>query len=222
VIRAAAFVSTESRREDKRVDTMKKYGILLSFCFLTLTAGAAGKRALVPLPLPSISPSPLVPGAGLTLEPVEYYTTPQERVKIEAAGSLAASVIHSDCFKNFMAGRALIQTNSRTPAQVVSHLQGLAGTVPVQMYYRPMWLTSAVAYRQPPDFTIHLNRAVFTPNLSTCLWAATIAHESYGHSAGGYDHDFNWSPSRSFSVPYSMGGADKVQGGDAFARCCKP
>jgi hypothetical protein len=165
--------------------------------------------------------------ARVTFEPVDYYTTPAERAKIRAAGLKAAQVIQSKCFADFMSKRALIQTNGRTPPEVAAHLQSLSGAVPVKMYYRCMHFglgcpvpTSAVAYRPLGQQEIDINRAHFTTDLSNCYWARTFAHEGDGHLLGGYDHDFNWSPSRSYSVPYSIGGGDQAQGGDAFDACC--
>jgi len=186
----------------------------------------ASPAGLVPSPTPSASPAPSpTPSFSphVRFIPDEYYTTPAERAKIGSAGLKAAQVIQSPCFADFMSKRALIQTNNRTAAQVAAHLQALSGSVSVMMYYRCMHglgCSSAVAYRQPPSTEIHLNRAYFTTALSDCTWASTLGHESYGHALGGYDHAFKWSPSRSYSVPYSIGGADQAQGGDAFDRCC--
>ena len=180
---------------------------------------------ILPLPSPviTLAPSPLpsvLPGQPKVLfAPVEFYSTPAERVKIKSAGLKVNEIVQSQCFYDFMSKRALIQTNGRTPAQVATHLQSLTGTVPVNMYYRAF--TSAMAYRQPPSMDINLNRKFFTTDMSDCKWASTLAHESLGHSLGGYDHDYNYNAARSFSVPYSMGGADAVSGGDAFKACCK-
>ena len=196
--------------------------------FLLFSAGFAysmGHKSpvVVPSPVPVASPMPAPSGfvPKVSFEPVEYYTTDAERAKIAAAGLKAAEVIQGDCLFQFLSHRALIQTGGQSPLEVATRVQNLTGVVPVEMYYRPMWLTSAVAYRNVGENTIHLNRAWFTTARSDCEWAATLGHESYGHSLGGYDHDFKWSPSRSFSVPYSIGGADKAQGGSAFDRCCQ-
>lgn len=201
--------------------------------FASSAHGFSHSRAPLPQPSPTseVSPEPIVTTspvpagtAYVTFAPVEYYSTPAERTKIKSAELVLNRTIQSACFRDFMAGRKLIQTNGRTPAQVAAHLQSLTGTVPVNMYSRCLgaWpCTSAVAYRQPPSMAINLNRNAFYPSMTDCAWAKTLGHESLGHSLGGYDHDYDWSPSRSFSVPYSIGGADKAQGGDAFDACCK-
>lgn len=177
-----------------------------------------------PSPIPSISPSPVPTKGYVSFVPVKGYATTKEIAKIKAAEIKMNEVIQSQCFRDFMTKRKLIQTNDRTSAQVVDHLQSITDTVPLKMYYRCMGglgCTSAVAFRQPPQKTINLNRAYFTSNKSDCRWAGTQAHEALGHSLGGYKHSFKWNRARSFSVPYSMSGADHAQGGDAFEACCK-
>lgn len=158
-------------------------------------------------------------GPKIEFVPVDKYSTPAERAKIAAAGLKANEVVQSKCFAEFMSQRAMIQTNGKTPSEVVTHLQGLAGRVQVRMYMR--YFTSAVAYRQPPEIAINLNRKFFTLDKSDCVWAGTLMHEGIGHALGGYDHDYKWNPARSYSVPYSLAGADKAQGGSAFDACCK-
>ena len=189
-----------------------------------ISAAKTPVRAPSPSPSPTasivIAPLPISSGSPkVVFSPVDYYTTPAERVKILSAGIKANEVVQSQCFHDFIANRKLIQTNGRTPQEVADHLQSLSGVVPVRMYYSAF--TSAMAYRQPPELAINLNRKFFNTSQSDCYWAATLGHESIGHSLGGYGHDFNYSPSRSYSVPYSIGGGDAAQGGDAFKKCCK-
>jgi hypothetical protein len=189
---------------------------------LTVSAQAFTRHAPEPAPSPitQASPAPApssMPVVGVVFDPVDYYTTVNERLQILAAGAVANAVIYSPCFAVFMSKRALIQTNNQSVAEVVSRLQNLSGIVPVEMYYTRF--TSAEAYRQPPSITVHLNRKYFTADTPVEIMAATLGHEAFGHALGGYDHDFKWSPSRSFSVPYSIGGADEAQGGDAFDAC---
>src|SRR5690606_6439718 len=151
-----------------------------------------------------VAETPIITGGQGQVEfvPVKYYATSEESKKIVETGKKVNEVIHSECFAVFMKNRKLIQTEGRTPEQVVKHIQGLSGKVPVVMYYRRF--TSAVAYRQPPEITINLNRKYFYTGLKTCEWASTMAHESVGHSLGEYTHDFNWNKQRDYSVPYSI------------------
>jgi hypothetical protein len=189
----------------------------------------------VPAPTPSFSPSPVVLPSPLpvvahgnvTFAPVEYYSSPEQRTKIASAAVKLNETIQSKCFHDFMLAQPLQETNGETVPQTVAHLQGLTGVVPVNMYYRCLrsfscpFGTSAVAFRAPPSMEINLNAAVFTLTLSDCEWAATLAHESLGHSLGGYDHSFNWTRQREDTVPYILGGRAKIYGGDVFTACCK-
>lgn len=143
--------------------------------------------------------------------PVKGYATTQEANIIVEAGKKLDQVVRGECFSNFLKNRKMIQTKGQTSAQVVAHIQNLKGKVPVVMYYRRF--TSAVAYRQPPEITINLNRKYFYSGLPICDWASTMAHEALGHSLGGYEHDFNWNKQRDFSVPYSLNAA--------IDSCCK-
>ena len=186
---------------------------LLLILLLAVNAHAASKAPPAPVPSPSpVAVASPVPAGPLKVQfsPVDFYSTPSERIKIKKAGELLNRVVASACFKDFMAARKLIQTNGRAPSEVATHVQGLTGIVPVKMYYRRF--TSAVAYRQPPSMEINLNRKAFWPDLDDCEWGSTLAHESLGHSLGGYDHDYKWNAQRDFSVPYSLNAA--------FDACC--
>jgi hypothetical protein len=201
---------------------------MVALTAIAVSVEARGKRRTViepePTPTPSVSPTaipspmPTVTGKGyITFKPVDYYTTKAERVKIKEAEIKVNQVIQSQCFVDFMKNRKLIQTDGRSNAQVIAHIQGMRDTVPVNMYYRKN--SSAVAYREPPEKDINLNRAYFYTELETCEWSATMVHEAM-HSLGEYDHDYQWNRARSYSVPYSVGGADTAQGGSAFDKCC--
>jgi hypothetical protein len=195
-----------------------------------------GHSAWIPrAALPSKSSIGLAAGsAGV----VEYVPTEGQAIdakvtkaEIEAlgeAGRIVNAVRSSECFREFIARRKLIEANGRTSEQVAAHLQALRGTIHVAFYYRcnarssicaaP---TSAVAYRQPPEEKIFINRAYFDAagrGFDPYELAGTLAHESLGHLLGGYDHSFEWTPSRDFSVPYSISGASRANG-DAFQHC---
>lgn len=203
---------------------MNKFLLVLVLISLTSSCKkqVSSDAIIVPLPsmTPIVTPLPDSPLGGVTFEPVEYYTTKDQRAKIIKSGAKMNQVIQSQCFRDFMVNRKLIDTNGRTPEQVADHLQSLSGVIPVEMY-DPGRFSSAVAYRSPPSLTIHLSYRYFNTSMSDCEWAATIAHESLGHSLGNYDHSYKWNLARSFSIPYSLGGADQSQGGSAFDKCCK-
>jgi hypothetical protein len=167
------------------------------------------------------TPTPLV-NVGVTFVPVEYYTTKAQREKIKKAEKKMNEVIQSQCFKDFMSKRAMIDTNGKKSYEVVEHLQSLSGKIPVEMY-NPGRFSSAVAYRSPPSLTIHLSYNYFTTDMDDCEWASTMAHESLGHSLGEYDHDYRWSASREYSVPYSINHAFSKESfsGSPSGGCCK-
>lgn len=161
-------------------------------------------------------------------EPGDAPLSAAERLALHQAGELANAVKNSSCFGAFLASRQMIETNGRTSHEVAAGLQALHGTVPVAFYYRcdkaspacpdP---TRAVAYRQPPEGTIFINRAHFNADrrhIDIYELAGTLAHEGFGHLLGGYDHSFTWTPDRDFSVPYSINGA-APSNDDAFRHC---
>lgn len=159
-----------------------------------------------------VSPPKDTPPVGsVTFKPLVKYTTATERAIIERASLKVNEVIASQCFKNFMLSRAMIETNNRTSSEVYSHIASLRGLVDVSMYFK-RW-SSAIAYRQPPSLKINLNRNYFTASKNNCQWASTMAHEGLGHSLGGYSHSFYDNANRDRSVPYSLNAA--------FEKCCK-
>lgn len=157
-----------------------------------------------------------VPSLGINFKPVHNYATKAEKDLIGKASKKVNDTIQGQCFKDFMLNRKMIDTNNKSNQEVVADLVSYTGDIEISMYYRCMrsWKcpfgTSAVAYRQPPEKKINLNRAVFHSGMSACEWASTMAHES-SHVIG-YGHSFEWTKERDFSVPYSINAA--------FSKCC--
>lgn len=191
---------------------------LLALVFLAVSCRHVPVADPVQSPHPTITPSPTqapTVSGGVILDPVKELTTDKERAIIAKAEKKLADVTASKCFGDFISSRKMIQTQGKTPEQVLAHIRSLSGVVPVKMYYRCYGrfpCTSAVAYRSPPSIEINLNRAYFTSAKSVCKWASTIGHESVGHALGNYEHSFKWTPDRDFSVPYSINAA--------FEACC--
>lgn len=159
-------------------------------------------------PVPIVTP---IAGSGeITLKPVENYTTAQERAIIKQAEKKLNEVKKSKCLQNFIASRKMIQTQNKTSMQVADHISSLSGSVDVSMYFRKF--TSAVAYREPPELKINLNRKYFYAGLPVCEWVSTILHESL-HALADYEHDYQWNAQRDYSVPYSAN--------FAVDACCK-
>jgi hypothetical protein len=156
--------------------------------------------------------------------PVDGYATNKQAEMIGKASLKLNQTVKSQCFKDFLSQSALKETNGRTSTQVVAHILSFVDTVQVKMYYKKwgscLTCTSAIAYRQPPEKKINLNSAYFTEKVSACRWAATMAHESLGHSLGNYGHSSKWNVAREYSVPYKIGGASEKYGSNAFDKCC--
>lgn len=176
-------------------------------------------------------PSAAAPVGRVEFVPIVDEASDVEIRAIARAAEIVDVVLHSDCFETFIASRQLLQTNGRTPEQVASHLQRLTGTVPVAFYFRCLEgspncssPTSAVAYRQPPDRTVFINRAYYNAQLrdfDVYELAGSLAHEGIGHALGGYEHSYDWTPLRDWSVPYSISGASH-KNDDAFQHCRNP
>jgi hypothetical protein len=161
-------------------------------------------------------------------EPGDAPLSSAELKALHEAGAIANAVKNSDCFRTVLASRRMIDTNGKAPDVVATELQALGGRVPVAFYYRCSKPSpdcrepsQALAYRQPPQGRIFVNRAHFDADhgpLDVYELAGTLAQEGFGHLLGGYDHSFAWTPSRDFSVPYSISGASPAND-DAFRHC---
>jgi hypothetical protein len=134
-----------------------------------------------------------------------------EILMVTVASDKVNEVVQSKCFADSLLDRDMIQTKGQTNEEVVKVLQSATGTIKVK-FYSKRW-TSEMAVRYPPSSDINFNRVYWTGNKNVCEWASTLAHEGLGHVLGDYDHDFRYSKSRDYSVPYSIN--------FAFKQCCK-
>jgi len=203
-----------------------------TFIYLALIVNAfsmGSKRPpQIPKPPETEIAAPTVPSVGgfqVAFIPAKNYATNKEIELIRKASLKLNETVKSQCFSDFLNGSKLLQTNGRTNAQVVAHLLSFNDSVQVKMYYKKwgckIGCTSAIAYRQPPEKNINLNSAYFTDKRSPCTWAATMAHESLGHSLGNYGHSSSWNVAREYSVPYKIGGSSDEYGSNSFSKCCK-
>jgi hypothetical protein len=163
-------------------------------------------------------------GSHVLFIALKGYATDKQSDLIEKASFKLNQTVKSQCFSDFLTNTSLKETNGRTNAQVLNHILSFNDVVQVRMYYKKwgdcLTCTSAIAYREPPEKKINLNSSFFTEKVSACRWAATMAHESLGHSLGNYTHSFKWSVSREYTVPYKIGGASEKYGSNAFDKCC--
>ena len=133
------------------------------------------------------------------------YTKPQVEV-LKISQGLANKLVRSQCFRNFMMKRKLVDTNDLTNNEIVNKLITTPIMTPVKMYYSRK---SVIGYRDPPNPTIYTNRR-YHEGATACARASNLTHE-WSHVAG-FKHDFKRTKSRPFSVPYSIN--------DAFLKCC--
>lgn len=179
-------------------------------CILFFTA--CEKPNTTPV-VPELKPAPSpVPHALIKVKFKPINATDTEKTIINQAEKIIADTIPSKCFKDFLSNEKLVQTNDKSPAQVYDDILSLTGEIKLHLYTRCMsfslrcWVpTSAVAYRDPPETDIYLNRAYFHTDRNAVEWAATMTHEALGHALGNYTHDFNATARRPYSVPYKLG-----------------
>lgn len=179
---------------------MKNLIILIVLTLLPLTSFSRGS------PVPTSAPSQTPSVEGIHFYPVKNYTSDEASVLV-VAEKLANDLVKSKCFSDFMLKRGLIETNGKTPAEVVFQLSHTNLTVPVQMYYQ---MTSTVGYRQPPNLTIFTNRKFHGKNANACSRSSNLTHE-WSHNVG-FTHSFKATVTRPLSVPYSINAA--------FTACC--
>lgn len=175
--------------------------LILVIALLAPKTLAFTKKRVEPTPTPVVASTPIVaasPGE-ISFQAVEYYTTKAERELIAKAAAKANEIKKTDCYYNFIANRKMIQTQGKPTKQIADEIRALTGVVPVKFYYA---FNSASAYRSPPSMTINLNRRWIGSNSDVCDVAGTLLHESL-HALKDFEHDFYWSASREFSVPYS-------------------
>lgn len=133
-----------------------------------------------------------------------------QKTKVALAQAMANKIVASDCFHDFMVKRPLIQTNGETPEQVVTDLRTAKQAAPVHYYLKRFGVGGRViGYRQPPKPDIYFNNK-FHKYYGVCDTASNASHE-WSHVIG-YDHAFNATKDRGYSVPYSINAA--------FEACC--
>ena len=119
------------------------------------------------------SPSNGTSVEGVIFTPVEYFTTKEQRAKIISAGKKMNEVNHSQCAYDFLKNRKFIDNQNKSSVEIAELVKHASGTVPVEIYYRCLgrapFCTSAVAYRNVGEQTIHLNGNAFTVDMMNLL-----------------------------------------------------
>lgn len=147
--------------------------------------------------------------------------SPAEEAKLRAALKLLETTMNSPEFKarvlefKYLGKFQFAQNEGLTNAQVYDKLMAGAEQLSpsidsemdlsLELYTPPWWKrlrNNVVGYTNPGTAVIFMNRSFFS---RFELWeiAANIAHE-WTHKLG-FDHDFNATARRPYSVPYAVG-----------------
>jgi hypothetical protein len=127
--------------------------------------------------------------------------------RITASAVKLNEVVLTQCFRDQIEGTSLIQTNGKTPQQVVDSLLHADVRIEAQMY----WTAKRVL-----GYTIEgvdkewINRR-YMMSWSVCDLTSLLGHES-SHKVG-YDHDYYPTNRRPNSVPYAIN--------RAIGKCCQ-
>jgi len=133
--------------------------------------------------------------------------TDDQYKKIKDAVVKTNEVVASQCFRNVMESRPLIQTNDMSPSQVVNALIHGNITVDTEMYYT---FKRVLGYTIENVHKIWLNRK-YMMSWNICDLSSLLGHEN-SHKVG-FGHDFKATSRRVNSVPYSVNAA--------FKECCQ-
>lgn len=185
---------------------------LTAFLTALVCVGFSYKR---PQPTPTPKPEIVFPeNENIVLNCANC--TKAEEQKLPKVQKLLNVVIRSKCFSDRFTltkyRSDLIQTNGLTRQQVVDKLKTDKVVAPL-FYYYPKWYQSknVIGYTNAGDPNIYLNRYFREDNTWTlCSEASNEAHEA-SHKMG-FVHDFNRTPTRPYSVPYTVN--------FAFDECC--
>ncbi len=196
---------------------MKKASIAL-LLLLSIGTADAVSRARTPEPAPSPSPVSMpAPAPGdqpkVFFRPILNANKRQDDLLIKAQFKMS-EVFHSDCFAAFLMTRQMIQTGGLGNGQIVERLRAINGMVPIDVYHVPWyqpWGRSVDGYRNPGENVIHIRDTSVSAADSVCSVASLVGHE-LSHLGAGFEHDYYWSPSREYSIPYSINAA--------FTACC--
>ncbi|MFO0597505.1 MAG: hypothetical protein U0228_19520 [Myxococcaceae bacterium] len=171
-----------------------------------------------PAPKPGAPVDTFEPGAPMrvSLGKVTGYT-PSERAKLDQAMGLFANVLNSREFRDAVlgskfAGKPGFASDSRSPAEVYAVIRAAKenytsaadGEVDLNVNLESFsWFQrKVVGYTTPQSDTITTNRRFFS-GFEPSEIAGHLAHE-WLHKLG-FDHDFNATSQRPYSVPYELG-----------------
>ncbi len=175
------------------------------FLFLTIHVSALAQ-----------TPTPLL----VNIRSAEKFTDLQYD-KLMQAKALVELIINSKAFKNrvlnfnFNGSLEFVQNNGLSNEQIYEYLMTGAERYPVQteadrmmdfdlILYKPKWYQSknVLGYTSRDTSVIHINRKFFNQAEFNQI-AMNLVHE-WTHKMG-FEHDFNRTDRRPYSVPYGIG-----------------
>lgn len=136
--------------------------------------------------------------------------SPKQSQFILEAEQKTNETVNSTCFASFMLERKLIDTNGLDNQQVVESLVGKNTVTDIEMYWTLKRVLGYTLPNQPEGkYKIWVNSR-YMMQWNRCDLASLLGHET-SHKKG-YGHSYRATPSRPYSVPYSINAA--------FDKCC--
>ena len=180
--------------------------IYIVSCNITVYSMGAKKPALPVIELPPIT---VTNGDYLTVKKCTNCSEKQWKF-IQVATIKTNETIASTCFSSFMLQRKLIDTASMNNAQVIDRLVGKNTETDVEMYYSLKRVLGYTYGNQPiGKYKIWINSR-YMMEWNYCDLGSLLGHET-SHKKG-FSHSYKYTPSRDYSVPYSINAA--------FKQCC--
>lgn len=135
-----------------------------------------------------------------TLQVKEFINFTREEIdKFWIVVGILDKAVKSQCFEDvFLNQEKLVDTNGKTPAEVVNDLRTKKPVVSFQMYYKN---NGTVGYTYSNTNNIWMNKK-FHNRMKDCERAGNIGHE-LSHKRG-YGHDYKRTANRPYSVPYTI------------------
>lgn len=182
----------------------KSKNLALLFLLLSLSVSGFSKKRTEHVP--EVTPITSV-NDGENISFTCANCTESEKKIVPKVQKLVNAVIRTPCFADrYILEKyrsKLIQTNGLTRKQVVDKILTTVVVAPLFFYYPTIFQSkSVVGYTMPGEPTIYLNRRFRNDSTWTlCSEASNLTHEATHKME--FTHDFNNTPQRPYSVPYT-------------------
>lgn len=193
---------------------MKQLLILIFFCFITAQSGFAMPSIrpvhIPPMPpeidLSTVAKSNEEGKTKITIISLEGFSASQD-TRFRRIVKNTEAVINSIAFRTliegwYFEGKNQFHMTSDSPKAVYRKIMGSNWELDYRLEW--IWKTSVIGYTRPEVRWIVFNSRKFD-SLPDDMIAQNICHEFGGHKLGRYNHEFEPTPERLFSVPYGAG-----------------